>query len=370
MLVLGQPTKNSGECEMTTMRWIAPAIALALMTAGPAFAQKTLKVQTSQSAGDFTFQYMSEEWAPKIAQMTGGELKLELLPAGSVVPYRETIDAVANGILDGDLTAVSYFSGRDPVFAIIGDLIAGYDTTDQVQTFCKHGGGKEVLQEAMDEVTSGAVHVIGCGPYAKEALVSKVPIRTVEDFQGVKIRSPEGLAAEVFRRAGASPVALPFSEVFTSLEKGIVDAADASAYVNNTETGMHDIAKYPLYPGIHSMAVLQFTINDETWQSIGEQFQTVLEVWYDAAYNDLRRYADLKDHEIVQKDMAGEGTPGIEVIDWPQAERDKFRKIAVGAWKDYAQQSALARKAYEAHITFMEDIGLLSAAEAKDALGS
>ena len=355
---------------MTTMRWLAPAVAVALTMAGPALAQKTLKVQTSQSAGDFTFQYMSEEWAPKVGEMTGGELTLELLPAGSVVPYRETIDAVANGILDGDLTAVSYFAGRDPAFAIIGDLIAGYDTTDQVQTFCMLGGGKEALQAAIDEQTGGAVHVVGCGPYAKEALVSTVPIRTVEDFEGVKIRSPEGLAAEVFRRAGASPVALPFSEVFTSLEKGIVDAADASAYVNNTETGMHDIAKYPLYPGIHSMAVLQFTINNEVWEGLGEQLQTVLQVWYEAAYTDLRRYADLKDQEIVQKDIAGEGTPGIEVINWPQEERDKFRQIAVGAWKDYAQQSALAQKAYEAHINFMRGIGLMTPEEAKAALGS
>jgi TRAP-type mannitol/chloroaromatic compound transport system substrate-binding protein len=348
---------------------LAGAAVLALLGAsGAALAQQTLKVQTSQSAGDFTFQYMVEEWAPKIETMSGGDLKLELLPAGSVVPYRETIDAVANGILDGDLTATSYFSGRDPVFAMIGDLIAGYDTTDQVQAFCKHGGGKEVLQQAMDEVTGGNVHVIGCGPYAKEALVAKKPIRTVEDFQGIKIRSPEGLAAEVFRRAGATPVALPFSEVFTSLEKGIVDAADASAYVNNTETGMHDIAKYPLYPGIHSMAVLQFTINNDTWEGLDERLQTILEVWYDAGYNDLRRYADLKDQEMVQKDVRGEGTKGIEVIDWPQEERDKFRSIALGAWKDFAAQSELAKKAYEAHVAYMMQIGLLSREEGQSAL--
>ena len=346
------------------------AAALAVLCASPALAQTTLKVQTSQAAGDFTFQYMSEQWAPKIEVMSGGELKLELLPAGAVVPYRETMDAVANGILDGDLTATSYFAGRDPAFAIIGDLIAGYDTTDQVQTFCMLGGGKEVLQEMIDAQTGGAVHVVGCGPYSKEALVSTVPIRTVEDFQGVKIRSPEGLAAEVFRRAGATPVALPFSEVFTSLEKGIVDAADASAYANNDASGMHKIAKYPLYPGIHSMAVLQFTINQDAWEGLGPQLQEILNVWYYAAYNDLRRYADLKDQELVQRDMSGGGPEGIEVINWPQEERDKFRKIAVGAWKDFAAESDLARKAYEAHINYMESIGLLSPEEAQAALGS
>ncbi|MEM7023148.1 MAG: TRAP transporter substrate-binding protein [Pseudomonadota bacterium] len=342
---------------------------LATLGASSALAQQTLKVQTSQAAGDFTFMYMSEEWAPKVEAMSGGELKLELLPAGSVVPYRETMDAVAAGVLDGDLTAVSYFAGRDPGFAIIGDLIAGYDTPDQVQAFCMRGGGKEVLQEMIDAQTGGAVHVVGCGPYAKEALVSKVPIRTVEDFEGVKIRSPEGLAAEVFRRAGASPVALPFSEVFTSLEKGIVDAADASAYVNNDNTGMHKIAKYPLYPGIHSMAVLQFTINQDVWEGLSPQLQEILDVWYYAAYNDLRRHADIKDREMVQRDRSGGGPEGIEVIDWPQEERDKFRVIAVGAWKDYAAQSDLAGKAYETHINYMQSIGLLSAEDAKQALG-
>jgi hypothetical protein len=73
---------------------------------------------------------------------------------------------------------------------------------------------------------------------------------------------------------------------------------------------------------------------------------------------------------MVQKDMAGEGTPDIEVVDWPQEERDKFRKLAVGAWKDFAGQSPLAKKAYEAHINFMRSTGLLSAEEAKEALGS
>ncbi len=71
------------------------AAALALLGVSPALAQQTLKVQTSQSAGDFTFIYMTEKWAPKVEAMSGGQLKLELLPAGSVVPYRETMDAVA-----------------------------------------------------------------------------------------------------------------------------------------------------------------------------------------------------------------------------------------------------------------------------------
>ncbi len=317
---------------------------------------KTLKVQTSSNAGDYTYEYLRDRWAPMLERMSGGELKIDLLPTKSVVPHRETPDAVAMGILDGDLTATAYFAGRDPAFSIMGDLIAGYDTVDQMQAFCMNGGGKEVLQKMMDKIQPGKIHVVGCGPYSKEALVAKMPIRGVDDLKGVKIRSPEGMAAEVFKRAGASPVALPFSEVYTSLEKGIVDAADASAYSNNDSAGMHKIAKYPLYPGIHSMAMIQFTINQATWDKLTDAQRAMLETWYIAAYSDVRRVADLHDKDLVARDRAA---GDLEIIDWPLEERAKFRELAKGAWADVAKQSELAQEAYDTHVKFMERMGLL-----------
>lgn len=319
-------------------------------------ADRTIKLQASSRSGDWAHRFMTDDWAPKVEVMTGGTLAVDVLATRSVVPHTETIDAVANGILDGDLNAVSYFAGRDPAFAIIGDLIAGYDTPDQVQTFCQLGGGKELLQKLYDEYGDGQIVVVGCGPYAKEALVSKVPINGVADLEGVKIRSPEGLAADVFKRAGAAPVSLPFSEVYTSLEKGVVDAADASAYVNNTASGMHKVAKYPLYPGIHSMAVLQFVMNKDVWESLSDSERAILETWYLASYATMRRQADLEDRRLVAEDKAG---GELTVIDWPFEERKKFREIAVAAWEEAASKSDLAREALDTHIAFMKTVGLL-----------
>ena len=335
----------------------AAAIMAASLGLGAAQAQtKTLKVQASSAPGDWAHRFMTEQWGPKLEEMTGGALAIEVLPTKAVVPHTETMDAVANGILDGDLNAISYFSGKDPAFAIIADLIAAYDTVDQVQTFCNHAGGKEVLQKLYDEHADGKVHVIGCGPYTKEALVSTIPIRSVEDLKGVKIRSPEGLASEVFRRAGASPVSLPFSEVYTALEKKLVDAADASSLVNNDASGMQKIAKYPIYPGIHSMAGQQFIINKDLWESLTPGEQTALEVWYSAAYDAMRREADLQDRVVAEKYRAGDD---VTIIDWPQEERDKFREIAMSAWEDYAAKSDLAQEALKAHTDYMKTIGLL-----------
>jgi len=336
---------------------IALSLGALVLSAAPDSADaKTLKVQASSKAGDWAHRFMTDKWAPKLDAMTGGEIKIDVLPTKAVVPHRETIDAVANGILDGDLNAVSYFSGRDPAFAIIGDLIAGYDTVDQVRTFCEYGGGKEILQKLYDKYTKGQVHVVGCGPYAKEAFVSTVPIRTVADLAGVKVRSPEGLAAEVFKRAGASPVSLPFSEVYTALEKKVIDAADASAHVNNNASGMYKVAKFPIYPGIHSMAVLQFIVNKKVWDKLGEKGQTALEVWYQAAYDAMRREADLEDQAVAAEQRAGND---VTVIDWAPEERAKFREIAVGAWSDFAAKSPLAQEALDAHLKYMKSTGLL-----------
>ena len=334
----------------------AAAVALTMGLSADLAEAKKLKVQASSKAGDWAHRFMTDNWGPKLGAITSGKITIDVLPTKAVVPHRETIDAVANGILDGDLNAVSYFSGRDPAFAIIGDLIAGYDTVDQVRTFCMHGGGKEILQKLYDKYTNGKVHVVGCGPYAKEAFVSTIPIRTIADMKGVKVRSPEGLAAEVFKRAGAAPVSLPFSEVYTALEKGVIDAADASAHVNNNASGMYKVAKFPIYPGIHSMAVLQFIVNKKVWDKLGPEGQTALEVWYSAAYDAMRREADLQDRAIAAEQRAG---GEIEVIDWTTEERAKFREIAVGAWNDFAAKSPLAKEALDAHINYMKNIGLL-----------
>ena len=340
----------------TTLIALSLGVALIAAPGGQSHA-KTLKVQASSKAGDWAHRFMTDHYGPKLEAMTYGKVKIDVLPTKAVVPHRESIDAVANGILDGDLNAVSYFSGRDAAFAIIGDLIAGYDTVDQVRTFCNHAGGKEILQKLYDKYTKGRVHVVGCGPYAKEAFVSTIPINTVADMEGVKVRSPEGLAAEVFKRAGAAPVSLPFSEVYTALEKKVIDAADASAHVNNEASGMYKVAKYPIYPGIHSMAVLQFIVNKKVWDKLGKEGQTALEVWYAAAYDAMRREADLQDRAIAAEQKAG---GDVTVIDWSKEERAKFREIAVGAWQDFAEKSPLAKEALDAHVNYMKSVGLLN----------
>ncbi|UTW12005.1 TRAP transporter substrate-binding protein DctP [Marinobacterium rhizophilum] len=333
----------------------AGAIVLALSAVTTADAQTRLVVQGSANAGDFV-QTFYESWAGKFNAMTGDKgPKLEVLPFQAIVPYRETIDATAAGLIAGDMSSISYFSGRDPAFAILGDLVAAYDTPEQATMFCLNGGGKEVLQKVYDKLNPGKLHVVGCGTFTKEALVASKPIYGLADLKGVKMRAPEGLAADLFARVGASPVSLPYSEVFTSIETGLIEAADASSYASNKSAGLHKVATYPLYPGIHSMAMNQLVISKDQWDKLTPGEQTTLEVWYAAMITSLGRASDLEDRlEVAEDKAAGK----LTIIDWPQKDRDAFRVAAKDVWEEAAKKSDLAAEALEAHLTFMKNIGL------------
>lgn len=339
------------------MRFALKAVlATTVSLAATAAAAETYTIQTSFNAGDFSTQYLTETWLPVIKERTAGRVEINFTPNGSVVPAKETPEAVAAGVLDGDFTSVNYFSGAEPAFAILGDLISGYDTPEQMIGFCKDGGGEAMMQKAADVLTGGEVKVIACGPYSKEALPARTPIRSFEDLAGKKIRSPEGLAAAVFQAAGASPVSIPFSEVYGALEKGIVDAADASAYVNNDATGLHDVAPFPLYPGIHSMASMQFTMSKGKWEALSAEDQTALRDWWYEAMFAMAAEVNKKDQELAARDAAG---GKIEVINWAQEDRDQLREVAKGQWAAFAEKSPLAKEALDANLTYMKSIGLL-----------
>lgn len=343
--------------KLTRLSFLAlTAMALSL-PATLADAQTVIRVQLGQNAGDSVYKFITETWMPKIEALTNGKVKFEPHPANSIVPSREVADSVADGVLQASLISPIFYTGKDPAFALIGDLIAGYDNPDQLAAWCAHGGGKELLQKAHDKYADGKLRVIGCAPYSREALVAKKPIRDFAALKGIKIRAPEGLAAEVFRRAGAAPVSIPFSEVYSALEKGVIDAADAAAYSNNASQGFNAIAPNPLFPGIHSMAIFEFTMNKKVWDGLGKNVQVALEVWHAAAYNELRRVADLEDLELVRRDSQ----PGskVTVINWAQADRDAFRKVAAEAWQAFAAKSDLAKEVYASHMKFLKEIGLL-----------
>lgn len=205
---------------------IVVACTLALSAFSTLAADYTLKVQSSDPSGDKNFQ-VQKEWVEKVKKDSNGRLEIDLLPVGSIVKHTETLDAIKTGIIDGHLTATGYFSGKDPAFGLIGNMVGAWSDTSQLLDYMNNGGGNELLTEIYKPY---GVKFVGASTTGVESFVSKVPLNGVADLKGLKLRAPEGLVQQVFAGAGAAPVNLPGSEVFTGLSKGVIDAADYTVF--------------------------------------------------------------------------------------------------------------------------------------------
>ncbi len=337
----------------TAVKLSLAAVAVTLL-AGTALAQNyTFKFQSSDPAGNPNF-VLQQEWAKTVGEMTNGQVTISLLPVESIVGHAETQDAIAAGILDGHITDVSYFSGKDPAFGLIANPVGAWSDPHTMLDFMRSGGGGELMQQL-----DGAygLHFIGATTPGLEALVSKVPLDGVADLKGLKIRAPEGLVANVFAAAGAAPVNLPGSEVYTALDKGVIDAADYTVFSTNQAQGLNDIAPNPVYPGFHSLPLVEIAISTKDWDMLSADLQAKLTLSVDLFADHELVVLDRRDKEAVAKAKAG---GKIHIHDWSTVERAKFTTIAQGEWQKVATKSANAQKVFDVLTKYLKDNGLMN----------
>lgn len=325
----------------------------ALLLSGAAWAQDySYKFQSSDPSGNPNYQ-LQQQWAEMVSEMSEGQIEIELLPVDSIVAYNETQDAIASGILDGHVTDTSYFAGKDPAFGLIANPVGAWSDPQQMFDFMENGGGKELMNEMLEPY---GLHFIGATTPGLEAFVSDVPLEGVDDLEGLKMRAPEGLVQQVFAAAGAAPVNLPGSEVFTSLDKGVIDAADYNVFSTNQAQGLHDVAKHPVYPGFHSLPVIEVSMNLDEWNELPEDLQQVMT-------DSVKEFRQMQTEEVKKADQAAvekaKESGDITVHNWSDEERAKFREIAMGEWEKVAGRSENAQKVYDTLTEYLESEGLM-----------
>jgi TRAP-type mannitol/chloroaromatic compound transport system substrate-binding protein len=309
------------------------------------------KMQSYWQSGTLP-QTLFEEFAKRVTDLSGGRLAVEALATGAVVAPPESLDAVGSGVLEGHNGGPAYFTGKDAAFALLGDPQGAFETPYQFQMWMEYGGGNELARELY--ATYG-VHFVGGVWYGQECLVSKRPLRSLADFKGLKIRAPQGMNGEIFTQLGAAPVQLPGSEVYTALERGVVDAADWGTLSMNDDLGYHKLAKYPTYPGFHSMPMGEISVNKAKWDALPADLKAIIE---SATYEFAR--AMIQRNYLADAKVAVErGQRGFEPTDMPLEERQKFREIARNVWRVYAARSPMAQKVHASQIAFLKQLGLL-----------
>jgi TRAP-type mannitol/chloroaromatic compound transport system substrate-binding protein len=165
------------------------------------------------------------------------------------------------------------------------------------------------------------------------------------------------MTAEILAKLGASVVVLPGGEVYSALDKGVVDAADWASISMNQRMGFHEVAKFPIYPGFHSMPVQDFAVNMNAWKALPDDVKVILEssarewTWDQVervSVDDIRVVAELK-----QKG-------GVTMVSWNDEELRKIRALAQATWDDWAKKSPLAKRAVDSQKAWLRELGLLA----------
>ena len=329
--------------------WFLSAVAAVALFAGSASAQQhKWKVQGLYGPNTVIHKEF-EKFALRVKDATRNTVQIETLPVGTIVSAADAADAVKSGLLDGAVGTMAYQGGKEPA-AAFWDLTAGYDNPLHLIMWYRQGGGSEIMNKIAakwDAVFLGPV-MLGL-----ESIPSKKPIRSIADFKGVKMRSPDGIPAEIFAKLGAAVSVMPGTEVYTALDTGKIEATDWGTLSVNDEAGYNRIAPYAIYPGMHSMNSVDFLIRKSRWTALTNEQRAAI-----TAAVDEWSLSTWMSQELEDRKAAAKRNPDT-LITWGEKEKAEFRKIAREVWQAWSTKSPLAKEIYESQVKFLQSLGKL-----------
>ena len=309
-----------------------------------------LRIQTHYAPEQLSGK-LAAEYIDNIQTMSGGEIEVEMFYSSSVTKSVESFDAAATGIIDCDMTGGAYQTGKNPAFQFVGDIMGGYDTPYQQLSWLYYGDGLEAAQQLYNKFD---MELIGWWVYGQESLASSKPIRSTEDFKDWKFRSPPGLETKIFEKLGAKPIVMDFTEIFTALESGIIDGADASSLANNVGLGLYDIVKHANFPGFHSMPSDHLACNKAVFDAMPEKHQRIMKVAMESLALRTAMANDVRNNEAAAKLRE----QGVSLYEWTAEEKKKFREAALASWPEFASTPE-AKALVESHSAFLKKLGMV-----------
>ncbi len=326
---------------------VAGAISLGFASTAQA---ESFKMQTFLGAGASTTKAF-EAMAAKLKKDTSDEVDITVLPGKAVVGAAETIDAIQNGLLDGQYTAPTYFAGKDPAMGVLGDTLAAYPDSATRDGWFTEGGGLELAQNLYAKYD---LHFVCPVYWPPEQIPSTVPINTVADLKGLKMRAPGGLASDLLSRAGASLVKMGVGESVTAMETGALDATDLANVGLNVALGMHNKAKYSVLAR-HSMATTEMSVSKAKWDKLSDDAKSKFTAACNAMSEELKSTLSAEDAAATEK---AKGELGVTFLEFGEADASAFRGMLVEVWADWGAKSAEAQAIVDSHKAYMDKLGL------------
>jgi len=298
-----KPTKDTtSRRRFLTAAAAGAATAVAAPSVVKAQGPISMRWQSTWPSKDIFHEY-AQDFAKKVNDMTGGDLKIEVLPAGAVVPAFGLLDAVSKGVLDGGHGVLVYHYGKQTALALWGSGPGFAMDANMLMSWHKYGGGKELLAKLYDSVGANVVS-FPYGPMPTQPLGwFKKPVAKVDDLKGLKFRTV-GISIDVFTAMGAAVNALPGGEIVAAMDRGLLDAAEFNNASSDRILGFPDVSKVCMLQSYHQNAE-QFEImfNKTKYDALPEKIRAIIAVATEAAGQEMAwkaidRYS--KDYEEMQ----------------------------------------------------------------------
>ncbi|PJG54826.1 C4-dicarboxylate ABC transporter [Bradyrhizobium forestalis] len=246
----------------------------------------SMRWQSTWPSKDIFHEY-ALDYAKKVNDMTGGDLKIEVLPAGAVVPAFGLLDAVSKGVLDGGHGVLVYHYGKQTALALWGSGPGFAMDANMLLAWHRYGGGKELLEKLYASINANVVS-FPYGPMPTQPFGwFKKPIAKPEDVKGLKFRTV-GISIDVYSGMGAAVNALPGGEIVAAMDRGLLDAAEFNNATSDRVLGFPDVSKVCMLQSYHQNAE-QFEImfNKDKYNALPDKMKAIIANAVDAASADM-----------------------------------------------------------------------------------
>ena len=286
--------------------------------------------------------------AERVEKASNGRLKIKVYGGGELVPPLEVFDAVSRGTVEMGHDASYYHKGKVAAAQFFTSIPFGMNAAE-LDGWLYYGGGLELWRELYAPFNivpfpCGNTGVQKGGWFNRE-------INSVEDLKGLKMRIP-GLGGEVVLRAGVTPITMAGSEIYTSLQTGVVDAAEWVGAYNDIAFGLHEAARYYYYPGWQEPgAGLELLINDEAWASLPPDLQAIVELAAQAITTDmLAEYT----HGNAQALQQLNDNPDVDVRPFPEDVLRLLKQHTLDIVEEMSAEDPMWKKIADSYYAFLE----------------
>ena len=246
----------------------------------------SMRWQSTWPSKDIFHEY-ALDYAKKVNDMTGGDLKIEVLPAGAVVPAFGLLEAVSKGTLDGGHGVLVYHYGKQTALALWGSGPGYGMDANMLLAWHRYGGGKELLEKLYASIGANVVS-FPYGPMPTQPLGwFKKPITKVDDLKGLKYRTV-GISIDVFQAMGAAVNALPGGEIVSAMDRGLLDAAEFNNATSDRNLGFADVSKVCMLQSYHQNAEqFEITFNKTKYDALPDKMKAIIANAVEAAGQDM-----------------------------------------------------------------------------------